>query len=76
MSEVKEISNEPLPKIEERFKEFPLIQAPKDEQGFIQSFLVEDIEGIKTFFNEYGFVVVDGILSEEEIREVTFRRKL
>lgn len=57
-------------KVEEMFKEYPLHSAPYDKDGFIQSFQVDDVAGFKKFFDEYGFVVVDGILNQEEIKEV------
>jgi hypothetical protein len=39
---------------------------PKDSEGFIVSFQVHEVEGIKKFFDEYGLVVVRDILSKEE----------
>lgn len=47
-------------------KEFPFVPLPKDSDGFAVSFSVDDEAGFKKFFDEYGFVVVDGVLSEEE----------
>eukprot|EP01095_Lingulamoeba_sp_RSL-Kostka_P001398 TRINITY_DN11979_c0_g1_i3.p1 TRINITY_DN11979_c0_g1~~TRINITY_DN11979_c0_g1_i3.p1 ORF type:complete len:220 (+),score=68.45 TRINITY_DN11979_c0_g1_i3:38-697(+) len=37
-----------------------------DEEGFVKDFSVDDIEGIVDFFNEYGFVVVKNVLTDEE----------
>ncbi len=65
-----ESSSSTKKKIEEVFKEYPLHSAPHDKDGFIQSFNVDDVNGLKKFFDEYGFVVVDGILNAEEIKEV------
>jgi hypothetical protein len=41
-------------------------ELPLDHEGFVRSFAVEDSEGIQAFFDEYGFVVVNGVLTEEE----------
>jgi len=39
---------------------------PLDDEGFVQAFDVEDGEGMQVFFDDYGFVVVNGVLNEDE----------
>jgi len=41
--------------------------APLDEDGFVQSFSVDQVEEIRRFFETYGFVVIQDVLSEEQI---------
>jgi hypothetical protein len=38
---------------------------PQDA-GFAQSFSLDDLEGARLFFDEFGFVVVDDVLSTDE----------
>jgi hypothetical protein len=45
-----------------------LPRAPYDDNGmYIQSFTVNEIESYKQFFDEYGFVVIRDVLSNDEI---------
>jgi len=46
---------------------FPRIALPKDSSGYIQSFSIDNEEEYKKFFIKHGFVVIDGILSTEEV---------
>ncbi|PRP81536.1 hypothetical protein PROFUN_10898 [Planoprotostelium fungivorum] len=41
--------------------------APKDEEGFVQSFNIDQEAEYMAFFDKYGFVVVNGILNQEDI---------
>lgn len=41
-------------------------ELPHDDEGFVQSFRLEDADGIQAFFDEYGFVVVNDVLTEHE----------
>jgi hypothetical protein len=50
---------------------FEGMKAPLDDQGFVQSFAVEDVEGQRAFFDTYGFVVVRDVLDEAEIEVCT-----
>ena len=47
---------------------------PVDGDGFVQAFSLDDTAGLQSFFEEYGFVVVDGVLGEaaraDTIREI------
>jgi hypothetical protein len=45
---------------------FEGMKAPLD-QGFVQSFAVEDVEGQRAFFDTYGFVVVRDVLDHAEV---------
>jgi len=40
---------------------------PKDEEGFVQSFLPSEIKEFKDFFDEFGFVVIRDVLSKVEV---------
>ena len=42
---------------------------PLDGEGFVQPFGIDDLAGAREFFDEFGFVVVDGVLSEAERTE-------
>jgi len=48
-------------------KTFPVPSLPKDDEGFVQSFNIEDTENYMKFFEEFGFVVINNIISSEEI---------
>jgi hypothetical protein len=37
--------------------QYPTLQVPKDEQGYVQSFSVEQEQEFFDFFNKYGLVV-------------------
>ena len=39
---------------------------PLDADGFARSFAVEEVVGLKSFFAEFGFVVVRDVLTEDE----------
>eukprot|EP01004_Peranema_trichophorum_P004530 NODE_3447_length_1349_cov_23.266721_g3009_i0.p1 GENE.NODE_3447_length_1349_cov_23.266721_g3009_i0~~NODE_3447_length_1349_cov_23.266721_g3009_i0.p1 ORF type:complete len:386 (+),score=81.51 NODE_3447_length_1349_cov_23.266721_g3009_i0:57-1160(+) len=41
---------------------------PKDEQGYVKSFSLENLDEMKDFFNRYGVVVVSNVLSQEECK--------
>ena len=43
-----------------------LCEIPKDDEGYVQSFDVENEAAIKEFFDEYGFVVVRDVFTAEE----------
>ena len=38
----------------------------KDADGFVKSFSCDDVEGIKEFYETYGFVVIANAISDEE----------
>lgn len=59
------------PPIEEKFKEFPCDLAPKDDEGFVQSFSIDQEEEYSAFFKRYGFVVVNDVLSKVQVDAVT-----
>lgn len=40
---------------------------PKNKNNFVKSFLPNDIENIIKFLDEYGVVVIDNILDQNEI---------
>jgi len=44
----------------------PAYEVPRDEQGYIQSFSIDQVEQFKQFFTKFGFVVVRDILNKEE----------
>jgi hypothetical protein len=46
---------------------FEGMKAPLDDQGFVRSFAVEDVEGQRAFFDTYGFVVVRDVLDHAEV---------
>ena len=46
---------------------FEGMKAPLDEDGYVQSFAVEDTEGQRAFFDTYGFVVVRDVLDPTEV---------
>eukprot|EP01094_Clydonella_sp_ATCC50884_P002954 TRINITY_DN1226_c0_g1_i1.p1 TRINITY_DN1226_c0_g1~~TRINITY_DN1226_c0_g1_i1.p1 ORF type:complete len:449 (-),score=133.42 TRINITY_DN1226_c0_g1_i1:125-1471(-) len=53
---------------EEEVEQFPFVPdaVEYDEEGFVRSFAADDTEGIRAFFERYGFVVVDNVLSSAE----------
>jgi hypothetical protein len=44
----------------------PRLTVPLDSDGFVLQFRVEDTVAAQSFFDEYGFVVLSDVLSEEE----------
>ena len=47
---------------------------PRDSQGYVKSFLVEDLNSAKAkeardFFEEYGFVVIANVFTPEQCEE-------
>ena len=42
------------------------LELPKDDERYVLSFAPEDEEGYLEFFNKYGVVVVNSLLTEEE----------
>jgi len=42
------------------------LQVPKDEEGYVVGFNLEQEEEFKKFFEEYGLVVVKNVINEEE----------
>eukprot|EP01112_Ceratiomyxa_fruticulosa_P022110 TRINITY_DN800_c0_g1_i3.p1 TRINITY_DN800_c0_g1~~TRINITY_DN800_c0_g1_i3.p1 ORF type:complete len:342 (-),score=64.70 TRINITY_DN800_c0_g1_i3:108-1133(-) len=44
--------------------EFP--RAPLDDEGFVQSFTLEQKGEIESFFSEFGFVIVQNVLNAEQ----------
>jgi hypothetical protein len=50
---------------------FEGMKAPLDDQGFVQSFAVEDVESQRAFFDTYGFVVVRDVLDHAEVEVCT-----
>jgi hypothetical protein len=45
----------------------PKIFVPTDDLGYTESFDLDHLENAKNFFDEFGFVVVNGILTQDEI---------
>lgn len=43
--------------------------APVDEEGFIVSFTTDQVDAIRKFFDEYGFVCIRDVLTDEEIKD-------
>ena len=39
---------------------------PRDDEGFTQSFSVDQSQEILKFFDDYGFVVVNDVITKEE----------
>lgn len=44
----------------------PKYEVPRDSQGYIQAFGVEETKEIKQFFEKFGFVVIRDVLTKEE----------
>lgn len=44
-------------------KEWVLPKVPKDSEGFTLSFEINQVDKYKAFFEEFGFVVINNILS-------------
>ena len=40
---------------------FPSIPLPTAEEGFTQSFKLDETESFNDFFNKYGFVIIDNV---------------
>jgi len=53
-------------------KTFPQLIAPKDTDGFIESFPPKYVDGYMKFFKEYGFVIIDDVLSPEACKQSIF----
>ena len=47
-------------------KRFEVPEVPRDEDGFVVSFSVDDEEQYSAFFNKFGFVVIRDVLSPLE----------
>jgi hypothetical protein len=45
--------------------EIPLI--PRDDEGFTQSFTIDQIEEYTSFFEQYGIVVIRDVLTDEQV---------
>jgi hypothetical protein len=62
-----------MSRFEQRVNDFvktiPIVQLPRDDQDatYIQSFTHLEAENIKTFFDQYGFVVVRGAIEKNQI---------
>jgi len=50
-------------------KSYSKLQVPLDPDGYTMSFTDPEDAGLAEFFETYGFVVVDGVLSGEECNE-------
>lgn len=48
-------------------KEWKIPKVPRDSEGFVKAFEADDTEGIASFYDEFGFVVVKNILSQDEV---------
>eukprot|EP01090_Pellita_catalonica_P009558 TRINITY_DN20661_c0_g1_i1.p1 TRINITY_DN20661_c0_g1~~TRINITY_DN20661_c0_g1_i1.p1 ORF type:complete len:389 (+),score=66.94 TRINITY_DN20661_c0_g1_i1:41-1207(+) len=48
-------------------KVFPIVDVPRDSEGFVKAFRPQDSDGYCKFFREYGFVVIENVLSKAEI---------
>eukprot|EP01126_Amoeba_proteus_P017957 TRINITY_DN188_c0_g1_i9.p1 TRINITY_DN188_c0_g1~~TRINITY_DN188_c0_g1_i9.p1 ORF type:complete len:253 (-),score=38.55 TRINITY_DN188_c0_g1_i9:679-1437(-) len=44
---------------------FPVVEVPKDEAGFVQSFTISQTAEYQQFFRTFGFVVIDKVLTPE-----------
>ena len=49
-------------------KEWPIPTVPKDADGFVQSFECDDVANYMKFFDDYGFVVINNVLTTQEIQ--------
>jgi len=49
----------------QRLQSFAAPPLPRDDEGYVVSFPVDDVSGIRQFFEAYGLVVVRGVLSKE-----------
>lgn len=47
----------------------PKYEVPVDEEGYVQSFSVSEVDKYKEFFKKFGFVVVRDILTKEECED-------
>jgi len=47
----------------------PVYEVPRDAEGFIKAFDVDESEEMKEFFDKFGFVVVKKALNEEECKD-------
>ena len=45
---------------------FEPVVPPRDSEGYTVSFSLEEKDAIHDFFDKYGFVVINGVLNEEE----------
>eukprot|EP01087_Luapelamoeba_hula_P024522 TRINITY_DN9360_c0_g1_i1.p1 TRINITY_DN9360_c0_g1~~TRINITY_DN9360_c0_g1_i1.p1 ORF type:complete len:446 (+),score=103.34 TRINITY_DN9360_c0_g1_i1:16-1353(+) len=48
---------------EQQFEPMPVAV---DDEGFVQSFTLDQTEEFKAFFDKYGFVVVNGVISDQD----------
>jgi len=48
---------------------YPVVQLPKDEEGYVLSFSLDQSDQYKAFFQEYGFVVVNNVISHQQIED-------
>jgi len=46
---------------------YDLPKVPRDKNGFVQSFTVDQQEEYLAFFEKFGFVVVDNVLTQDEV---------
>lgn len=46
--------------------DYQKLNLPKDNDGFVQDFSVDQVDEIQAFFEKYGFVVVRQVLTEKE----------
>jgi len=44
--------------------ESPLV--PRDDEGFVTAYAVEDVAGIRQFFDKYGFVIIKDVIDNEQ----------
>lgn len=50
-------------------KEWNLPKVPRDAEGFVQSFEMNQVDEYKKFFDDYGFVVVNHVLTQDQVNE-------
>eukprot|EP01102_Stenamoeba_stenopodia_P009585 TRINITY_DN283_c0_g3_i3.p1 TRINITY_DN283_c0_g3~~TRINITY_DN283_c0_g3_i3.p1 ORF type:complete len:466 (+),score=101.83 TRINITY_DN283_c0_g3_i3:208-1605(+) len=48
---------------------FEALHALVDEEGYVQAFTVEQLSEIVEFWNKYGFVVINDVLSESQVND-------
>ena len=49
--------------------QYERLEIPKDEEGYVVAFEVDQEKEIKEFFDKYGMVVIKNILNEKECEE-------
>jgi len=49
--------------------EFPKKQLPIDSEGYCKSFSLDEEQELLSFFDEFGFVVINNVLTKEEVEK-------